>query len=331
MSNYDNNCTTCQSQNCDCTPPPNPDCQTCPECPPSTCTCPVPCPAIPAGTFVNATITVNATGCIESIQSGNRVIQQRPEPCTSATTTSPCECDIDLNPSQDNLLNAGTTTELYAKWHFDNSASNVVISGSGTAASPVRINYTAPPPTSTFTPTWVNGVAVQTPLVKPVVGTSNTADIDFSVTGGVISAVTKGINFGTATDDYHIVDGLVKKFVAPTSNAAITASLGVKKVGDDFQLDWPQIAPVRSTSLIGVSSGSAFVNPVSGSLSVGQSFSFGSVSLYGDRVYYMAGANANFYNSSGTLITTKNNDYVAYPTPAIALAAYLNVHTFAII
>lgn len=328
MSNYDNGCTTCQNQ-CDCTPPPvNPDC---PVCPPTTCTCPTPCPAIPAGTFINATVTVNAAGCIESIQSGSRVIQQRPEPCTTSQGTADCECNVDLNASQDNLLNAGTSSELYAKLHIDNVGSSVVLVGNGTAAAPLKATYTPPAVATPFTPTWVNGVAVQTPLVNPVVTTSNTPDITITKTGGNISAATDGINFGTTADNYHIVNGLVKKFVDPSPNASITASLGVKKVGNNLELDWPQIAPVRSTSLIGVSSGSVFVNPASGTLGAGQSFAFGSISLYGDRVYFMAGSNANFFDANGTLITTKNNDYVAYPTPALALLAYLNTYTFAII
>jgi hypothetical protein len=149
-----------------------------------------------------------------------------------------------------------------------------------------------------------------------------------------LSANTNGLNFGTAADDYYIVNGLVKNFVVPpiaVTPTVYTASEGVQKVADNFLLNWPEIAPVRSTSLIGVSGGGAYINPTSGIPPVGQSWSFGSISLYGDRVYFMAGANANFYSQGGVLVTTQNNNYVQYATPAMALGVYLNTYSFAII
>jgi hypothetical protein len=291
------------------------------------------------GVYTNPTITIT-DGCIAAISVGGRVIQQRPEPCQSSTTQPPEPPSISLNPSPCNLLSGGASS-LLASIVFDQIGSDITVTGCGTPSSPARITYTGTiTQPNAYTPTWVNGVAVQTPLVTPVTKVqSSTLNVTTSTTtSGVVTIDTVGVTYLNCGID--IQKGLVKQFLGVVQNVVGTAPITVstngcvKTVGLEYSaLDYVQIKTglgllSSSKSLVGYTCGTAFVDPSASSPPGGAgSLAFGSAVVYGSRVYVNTPFPANVYDSAGSLVVTAPG-FVTYGTPAAASAALDTYYTF---
>lgn len=190
---------------------------------------------LPDGVYTNPVITLE-NGCISKIENGDRVLQMRPNPCTTPSSggggTAPAA--VTLNPSNCNLTSSGALG-LMTTAVFDNVNSNVQVTGCGTSTNPWVLTA---PTSGGGTPTAVTfkcGVSVQNPLVKPVVKVETNADIASLATFTYDAAsCTSTLNFSGV--DYNkcgteIVKGVVKTFggfvkaVSVNSNISTVASI----------------------------------------------------------------------------------------------------------
>jgi len=275
------------------------------------------------GTYANATVTI-VDGCIAGISSGTNILQQRPEPCISAGTgTPPTPTTVGLDPSACNLL-SGPASALLARGHFS-PGSNITVTGCGSQSNPWVVSYTGALPGAEYVPTFKYGVAVQTPLVTPVVEVASTT-LAVGYSAGVATVNTEGADFSGS--GITISKGLVKAFTLPvmtvTPGGGVTASTtnGVVTLGFDLtQVSFP------TKSVVGASCGGAFIDPATGAAPAGGTMDTAQFVKYGSRVYTGVPYNVTAYSSLGLAIGS-GTGFIATPSAAAAQALLDSVYTF---
>lgn len=280
---------------------------------------------VPDGVYYNATITIT-DGCISGISSGSRVLQSRPEPCTSGTPGPVVTPDVGLDPSVCNLM-SGPANALLARAYVS-AGTNMSVTGCGSQVNPFVVSYAGPLPGAGYTPTFRYGVAVQTPLVTPVIEVASTT-LSTAYTAGVATVNTAGATFDKA--GIEVTSGLVKSFVLPvmsiTPSGGITASVdtatGIASLGFDVAS-----ASLPARPLVGASCGGAFIDPAIGVTPAGGTFDMAMLRIYGARVYTGLSYPITVFSTSGIPIGS-GTGVINLANAAAAQALVDGAYTFA--
>jgi hypothetical protein len=255
------------------------------------------------GVYPNATITM-LNGHITSVVAGSNILQSRPEPCMTTSGTTPTVTTLTLSPAPCNIL-TGNINNLWAGLTFNQTGQSIAVTGCGTASSPLVLSYTG-------TVATVNSIS-STTLTVASLGTAYTID---SV------GATQALNSG-----YQITNGIVKQFTIPIHT--ITAGRGVEAAQTVSGTNgaWTVASTDSTKQLIGVTCGTTFVDPSTGSLPVSGAWDIGTAAVYGTRLFIYTEYAATVYNDAGGVVGASPG-FVTYGTSALALAAMDTLYTF---
>lgn len=260
---------------------------------------------MPNGTYTNPTITV-VNGCVSDIESGTNVLQSRPEPCSTASGTTPITpAPVVLSALPCNLASFDGGGSLFAGLTFNQVGQNIEITGCGTPTSPLVFNFTA-------------GVGALS-IASTTLSVGNTA--------GAYTVNAVGANANTC--GYSIVSGIVKTWVPPivtiTAAAGITATTSACVTTLAFDHD---SALLQNKTVVGVSCGNAFVDPATGALPALSSWQTGTVAAYGTRVHFITASPSTFFSEAGAVVGSSPG-FSVYATEDAALTALHSIYTFA--
>lgn len=253
------------------------------------------------GVYSNAIVTV-FDGEVVNVQQGSNVLQQRPEPCSSAAGSTPTPTSTTaLSTAPCNLL-TGPSTALYAGVVVNQAGSNIAITGCGTAVSPFTFNS--------------GNIGV---------GSITTTNLSVTNVSGAVTLNTSGVN--NSTCGYNIVDGQVRTWTNPITTLVAGRGVSVAQTAAGVNCSWTVDTKNDNKTIVGVSCGSAFVNPASGALPANSSWVTGSAVVYGTRLFLNTPTPATVYSAAGGVLASAPTMLV-YASNALALAALDSVHTF---
>ncbi len=278
---------------------------------------------MPNGTYVNPTITVS-NGCITAIAAGGRVLQSRPEPCTTSTPNITPPAAVGLDPNICNQL-SGSASALLANCVVTSGA-NMTVTGCGTANNPYVLNYSGPLPTAGYSPTFVNGVAVQTPLITPVTQITS-ATLAVNTTGGTATLNTTGVDFNSG--GIQIAAGLVKNWTQPIMAVTGAGPISVTMTGASAAISLNEDAAILQEKIVaGVTCGGAFINPETGTPPPLGAWDVGTFRVYDTRVFTGLPYAITVYNSSGIPIGT-GAGFISTASVAAARSLLASAYAFA--